>query len=132
VTVLRIAARVEAVSLFLLLVNLATVHWSAVAGLLGPLHGCAYLLVIGATLKASRRARARLLALVPGVGGLLAARAVARSPVARSADPRPAVAGSAVAGSAVARPAAARTAADSASAACPAAAQAPPTDAQPG
>ena len=79
-TVLRIAARVEAVSLFLLLLNLATVHWSAVAGLLGPLHGCAYLLVIGATLQASRHPRTRLLALVPGVGGLLAERAADRVP----------------------------------------------------
>ena len=81
-TLLRIAARVEAVSLLVLLANLATVHWSSVAGLIGPLHGCAYLLVIGATRQASRRPRARLLALVPGVGGLLAERAAARDSAA--------------------------------------------------
>ncbi|WP_211268776.1 DUF3817 domain-containing protein [Actinoplanes subtropicus] len=71
---LRVAARVELVSLLVLLANLATVHARAVATLVGPLHGCAYLLVIGSTLAATRRGRPRLLALVPGVGGLLAER----------------------------------------------------------
>ena len=71
---LRVAARVELVSLLVLLANLATVHARAVATLIGPLHGCAYLLVIGSTLAATRRGRPRLLALVPGVGGLLAER----------------------------------------------------------
>jgi hypothetical protein len=73
---LRIAARVEAASLLILLVNLATVHVPPVAALIGPVHGCAYLFVIGATLQVSRDRRTRLLALVPGVGGLLADRAV--------------------------------------------------------
>jgi hypothetical protein len=72
--VLRVAARVELVSLLVLLANLVTVHARAVATLVGPLHGCAYLLVIGSTLAATRRGRPRLLALVPGVGGLLAER----------------------------------------------------------
>ncbi|WP_433382172.1 DUF3817 domain-containing protein [Actinoplanes sp. CA-142083] len=71
---LRIAARVELISLLLLLANLATVHLGPVATLVGPLHGCAYLSVIGATLAATRRGRPRLLALLPGVGGLLAER----------------------------------------------------------
>jgi len=71
---LRVAARVELVSLLVLLANLATVHARAIATLIGPLHGCAYLLVIGSTLAATRRGRPRLLALVPGVGGLLAER----------------------------------------------------------
>lgn len=73
---LRIAARVEAVSLLVLLANLFTVHRQPVAALLGPLHGCAYLLVIGATRQATALARPRLLAIVPGVGGLLASHAV--------------------------------------------------------
>jgi uncharacterized protein DUF3817 len=73
---LRIAARVEAASLLLLFANLFTVHWPPLSSLLGPLHGCAYLLVIGATLQATRRTRPRLLAVVPGVGGLLAERAI--------------------------------------------------------
>jgi hypothetical protein len=71
---LRIAARVELASLLLLLVNLATVHVPAVATLLGPLHGCAYLVAVGA----APGTRARLLALIPGIGGLLAERRVAR------------------------------------------------------
>jgi len=57
---LRVAARVELVSLLVLLANLATVHARAVATLIGPLHGCAYLLVIGSTLAATRRGRPRL------------------------------------------------------------------------
>jgi uncharacterized protein DUF3817 len=81
---LRIAARVEALSLLVLLLNLATVHIPSVATLVGPLHGCAYLLVIGATVNASRRRRPRLLAVVPGVGGLLAERSI------RSAQESPA------------------------------------------
>ena len=85
---LRIAARVEAATLLLLFANLFTVHWPSLSALLGPLHGCAYLLVIGATLQATRRARPRLLAVVPGVGGLLASRAV--SP----AEPQPSAPGS--------------------------------------
>jgi hypothetical protein len=79
VALLRIAARVELISLLLLLANLATVHAGWVATLLGPLHGCAYLVVIGAGWQATRRARPRLLAVVPGIGGLLTERALRRS-----------------------------------------------------
>jgi hypothetical protein len=73
-SLLRVAARVELLSLLLLLANLATVHVDQVATLLGPVHGCAYLVVIGAAWQATRRGRPRLLAVVPGVGGLLAER----------------------------------------------------------
>jgi hypothetical protein len=79
VPLLRIGARVEAVSLLVLLLNLATVHIAWIATLVGPLHGCAYLLVIGATLQGTRNTRARWLAVVPGVGGLLAERKIARA-----------------------------------------------------
>jgi hypothetical protein len=72
--VLKVVARVEFVSLVLLLLNLATVHWADVASLLGPIHGCAYLLVIGATLRATRDIRTRWLSIVPGIGGLWAGR----------------------------------------------------------
>lgn len=68
---LRAAALVELISLILLLANLVTVHWAPVASLLGPTHGCAYLFVIGATLRAAPGRRTRLTALVPGIGGLL-------------------------------------------------------------
>ncbi|AGL20631.1 hypothetical protein [Actinoplanes sp. N902-109] len=74
---LRPAAAIELGSLLVLLLNLATVHWQTVAGLVGPLHGCAYLVVIGATVHASRDLRTRLTALVPGIGGLLATRRLA-------------------------------------------------------
>ncbi|GAB2578429.1 hypothetical protein GCM10027087_17650 [Paractinoplanes abujensis] len=76
---LRTAARVELLSLLVLLANLATVHVAGVATLLGPLHGCAYLVVIGATFAATGRTRPRLLALIPGIGGALAARSAARN-----------------------------------------------------
>jgi hypothetical protein len=68
---LRIAAVVELATLAALLVNLATVHWAPVASLLGPIHGCAYLAVIGATWQMTKSRRSRLLAVVPGIGGLL-------------------------------------------------------------
>jgi hypothetical protein len=71
---LRTAALVELLSLVLLLANLATVHWPPVASLLGPVHGCAYLFVIGATLRVTADLRTRLLAVVPGIGGLLVLR----------------------------------------------------------
>jgi hypothetical protein len=71
---LRTAALVELLSLVLLLANLATVHWPPVASLLGPVHGCAYLFVIGATLRVTADLRTRLTAIVPGVGGLLVLR----------------------------------------------------------
>ncbi|MCO8270449.1 DUF3817 domain-containing protein [Actinoplanes sp. TRM 88003] len=73
---LRVAARTELISLLALLANLATVHVPWIPTLLGPLHGCAYLLVIGATVAATHRTRARLLAVVPGIGGLLALRSI--------------------------------------------------------
>jgi hypothetical protein len=78
VRLLTIAARVELASLLLLLANLATVHIPQVATLLGPLHGCAYLVVIGSTLATTHRREPRLLSVVPGIGGLLALRVLAR------------------------------------------------------
>ena len=84
---LRVAARVEALSLLVLLLNLATVHVPSVATLVGPLHGCAYLLVIGAVLQSTRDRRARWLSIVPGIGGLLAERRVRSAPPARRDGP---------------------------------------------
>jgi len=77
-TGLRIASAVEALSLLLLLTNLATVHISQIAALAGPIHGAAYLVVIATTflLPAAPR-RGRWLSLVPGIGGVLVLRAVA-------------------------------------------------------
>jgi hypothetical protein len=71
---LQIAARVELVTLVLLLANLATVHLRAVSSLVGPTHGCAYLFVVIATLRVHGATRAtQIIAAIPG-GGLLALR----------------------------------------------------------
>lgn len=65
-------AVIELLTLAALLGNRFTVDadgWSAV---LGPVHGVSYLLLVLLALAARRAApRARLAALVPGVGGLL-------------------------------------------------------------
>ncbi|MEU4269258.1 hypothetical protein [Streptomyces sp. NPDC026092] len=68
---LRIAAAVEAASLVALLANLLTTHTPAIASLVGPLHGTAYLVTIAAAWPAPGT---RWLAVIPGVGGLLALR----------------------------------------------------------
>jgi Domain of unknown function (DUF3817) len=75
-TALRVAAVVEASSLLVLVVNLATVHLANLASAIGPLHGTAYLVVIATSFLAPSAGRARWRALIPGVGGLLALRAV--------------------------------------------------------
>jgi hypothetical protein len=71
---LRIAAGVELASLAVLFANLFTAHWPAVSSLAGPIHGCAYLLVIILTGRQSRSARIRATAVIPGIGGLLVLR----------------------------------------------------------
>ncbi|GAA1286866.1 DUF3817 domain-containing protein [Saccharothrix xinjiangensis] len=79
---LRAAAAVELVTVVVLLVNLATAHWPAVSSAVGPLHGCAYALVV--VLAWPGGARARLSALVPGVGGLLVLRRTGVRPASGS------------------------------------------------
>jgi len=74
----RVAAAVELVSLLVLLVNLATVHLPAITSLGGPTHGCAYLVVVVATLRNPAAGPAtKLVAWLPGVGGLLVVRGLA-------------------------------------------------------
>lgn len=76
---LRIAAHVEFVSLVVMLANLATVHLAPVSSLMGPVHGCAYLFVVVAAWRTGgATAAARVTALLPGVGGLLALRRLER------------------------------------------------------
>jgi hypothetical protein len=70
----------EAASLAVLLANLLTVHRPDLSALLGPVHGCAYLFVILFTALSARDVRLRLLAAVPGIGGLLVLRRMAREP----------------------------------------------------
>jgi hypothetical protein len=72
---LRIAAAVELASLVVLLGNLFTAHLPAISSLAGPIHGCAYLFTVIAVARDPRRTPAAIvLALLPGVGGLLALR----------------------------------------------------------
>ena len=74
---LRLASWAETVSLLVLLVNLATAHAAAVASLMGPVHGSAYLATMVTAFLLPLPQRSRLLTLVPGVGGLLALRRTA-------------------------------------------------------
>ncbi|MFI6505890.1 hypothetical protein [Nonomuraea typhae] len=75
---LRIASAVEAASLAALLVNLFTVHAKPITTYGGPLHGISYVAVIAAAamLPAAAGTGARRRAFVPGIGGLLAVRAL--------------------------------------------------------
>ena len=87
-TALRAAAVVEASSLVVLLLNLATVHLAGVATVVGPVHGTAYLTVIATALLGSGRP-GRWRALVPGVGGLLAVRAARQGGGSTASAPGP-------------------------------------------
>ncbi|MCZ2827632.1 DUF3817 domain-containing protein [Modestobacter sp. VKM Ac-2986] len=79
---LRLASWVETVSLVVLLVNLATAHAAAVASLMGPVHGSAYLATIATASLLPLPRHTRLLTLVPGIGGLLALRRTAAASTA--------------------------------------------------
>lgn len=71
----RIAASVELVTLVLLFANLATVHLQPITSVVGPTHGCAYLVIVLATWRNDRAALAsKLTALLPGIGGYLVLR----------------------------------------------------------
>ncbi|WP_443058799.1 DUF3817 domain-containing protein [Streptomyces sp. NBC_00400] len=72
---LRIAAHAELVSLIVMPANVFTVHLKPISSLMGPTHGCAYLFVVIATCRLTQApAAAKVLAVVPGIGGLLALR----------------------------------------------------------
>jgi hypothetical protein len=74
-TLLRVLALLEPVTLAVLLLNLSTLRVPVVAQVVGPVHGACYLSIIVVTLLLERLpSRLRLLALVPGVGGLLVER----------------------------------------------------------
>ncbi len=80
---LRSAARAELISLIVLLANLFTVHLKPVSSLTGPTHGCAYLFVVIASWRLRQApAAVKILALVPGAGGLLALRKLDRDDAA--------------------------------------------------
>jgi hypothetical protein len=72
---LRIVAFAEPATLLVLLVNLATVHWQPISSLVGPTHGCAYLLVVILTWRQPGAGpRTKAVAVLPVVGGLLVLR----------------------------------------------------------
>ncbi|MGI5448174.1 DUF3817 domain-containing protein [Streptomyces sp. CA-243310] len=74
------AAGIELGSLVVLLVNLATVHLASISTLAGPVHGCAYLFTLVAVARDPRRTPLTTgLALLPGIGGVLALRGLTRS-----------------------------------------------------
>ncbi|MGW7577197.1 DUF3817 domain-containing protein [Streptomyces sp. NPDC054765] len=82
---LRIAAHGELVSLIVMLANVFTVHLKPISSLMGPTHGCAYLFVVIATCRLKQApAAAKVLTVVPGVGGLLALRQLDRVDAARA------------------------------------------------
>ncbi|MFF4036844.1 DUF3817 domain-containing protein [Streptomyces sp. NPDC001816] len=67
-----------------MLANLATAHLQPVSSVVGPTHGWAYLFVIVAAWRLRQApATAKAVALVPGVGGLLALRHLDRSGTTR-------------------------------------------------
>ncbi|TCN35803.1 hypothetical protein EV644_11458 [Kribbella orskensis] len=74
-TVLKLAAAAEAITVTLLFANLLTVHWPAASSALGPTHGTAYLVTVVTALTATNApAKAKWLSFVPAVGGYLALR----------------------------------------------------------
>ncbi|WP_413812715.1 DUF3817 domain-containing protein [Streptomyces sp. OE57] len=82
---LRIAAHAELISLIVMLANVFTVHLKPISSVMGPTHGCAYLFVVIATWRfPNASATAKVLALVPGAGGLLALRQLHRGAPART------------------------------------------------
>ncbi len=73
-----LATAVELVTLAVLLVNLATVHWPPLASAVGPLHGTAYLVTAVLAWQLPLPRGVRLRAVVPAVGGLLVLQAAGR------------------------------------------------------
>lgn len=79
-TWLRLVALAEPLTLAILLINVSLVHNSSVAGAIGPVHGGCYLaIIIGFLMRVGTPVNTRLLAVIPGVGGLLALRATDRA-----------------------------------------------------
>lgn len=85
-TLLRAAVAVELLSLVVLLVNLATAHLPEISSLAGPVHGCAYLFTVIATVRDPRRTPTAIAcAALPGIGGMLALRQLSTTEPRRTA-----------------------------------------------
>ncbi|MEV0976574.1 hypothetical protein [Streptomyces sp. NPDC049915] len=77
---LRATATIELVSLTVLLLNIAIGNAQQIAALFGPVHGIAWLFGVLATWRDRQRSTgAALRAVIPGIGGLLALRALERT-----------------------------------------------------
>jgi hypothetical protein len=84
---LRIAAHAELISLIVMLTNVFTIHLKPISSLMGPTHGCAYLFVVITTWRLKQaQAADKVLALVPGAGGLFALRQLDRGDSARTQE----------------------------------------------
>ena len=76
---LFVLAVLEPLTLAVLLGNLFVLHHPSVAQVVGPVHGACYLgIIVLALLLDGLPLRRRLLALVPGIGGLLVDRTARR------------------------------------------------------
>lgn len=85
--ILHLVGGVELATLVLMLANLFTVHLPAVTRVLGPVHGLVYTgTVLAAALVMRGRHAVWLWALIPGVGGLLAARVASPEPLSEADD----------------------------------------------
>jgi hypothetical protein len=90
---LRVSATVELVSLAILFGNMATADVHGIAALVGPVHGIAWLFGIVATWRDPNRTTGiAVRAVIPGIGGMLALRALDRADAhspkpSTSADP---------------------------------------------
>jgi hypothetical protein len=73
---LRVIGVIECLTLLVLLANLVTAHRPEISSVAGPVHGLCYTAaIIAAALVSGGRHRVWLLALIPGIGGLLASKA---------------------------------------------------------
>ncbi|MFC7328251.1 hypothetical protein [Marinactinospora rubrisoli] len=85
---LRGAAAVELGTLIVMLGNMATAHLPEISSLAGPTHGCAYLFTVIAVARDPRRTWPSVgLAMLPGIGGLLALRRLTRADARAEAVP---------------------------------------------
>jgi len=86
---LRLVALAEPATLAVLLTNVTVLHEPGVAAAIGPVHGGCYLaIIIGFLIRDHTTAAARLLAVLPGIGGLLTLRQVRIDATAEPAHPR--------------------------------------------
>ncbi len=87
---LEVASILEALSLTVILVNRFTAHIPAVTSSGGPVHGVLYISTIALALILPLPRRAKWLAVIPGIGGLLAVttlRVSGRAPVRKNGAP---------------------------------------------